>query len=83
MRIAVIITNTDASGARIAGERMRAGVAALEPPEVPAPLTCSVGIAALKGVHKPLSLATLALYNKADEALHRATREGGNRCVVR
>ena len=83
MRIAVIITNTDASGARIAGERMRAGVAALEPPEVPAPLTCSVGIAALKGVHKPLSLATLALYNKADEALHRATREGGKRCVVR
>jgi diguanylate cyclase (GGDEF)-like protein len=82
-RIAVIITNTDASGARIAGERLRTGVAALVPPDVPAPLTCSVGIAALKGVHKPLSLATLALYNKADEALHRAIREGGNRCVVR
>ena len=82
-RIAVIITNTDASGARIAGERMRLGVAALGPPAVPGPLTCSIGIAALKGVHKPLSLATLALYNKADEALHRAVREGGNRCVVR
>jgi diguanylate cyclase (GGDEF)-like protein len=82
-RIAVIITNTDAAGARIAGERMRAGIASLAPPDVPAPLTCSVGIAALKGVHKPLSLATLALYNKADEALHRAIREGGNRCIVR
>jgi diguanylate cyclase (GGDEF)-like protein len=82
-RIAVIITNTDASGARIAGERLRSGVASLEPPAVPAPLTVSVGIAALKGVHKPLSLATLALYNKADEALHKAMREGGNRCVVR
>lgn len=82
-RVAVIITNTDASGARIAGERMRAGIAALAPPDVPAPLTCSIGIAALRGVHKPLSLATLALYNKADEALHRAIREGGNRCVVR
>lgn len=82
-RIAVIITNTDASGARIAGERMRSSVAALLPPAVAESLTCSIGIAALKGVHKPLSLATLALYNKADEALHRATRDGGNRCVVR
>lgn len=82
-RIAVIITNTDASGARIAGERLRSGIASLAPPDVPAPLTCSIGIAALKGVHKPLSLATLALYNKADEALHRAIREGGNRCIVR
>ena len=81
-RIAVIISNADASGARIAAERLRAGVAALAPPDVAEPLTCSVGIAALKGVHKPISLATLALYNKAESALHRAAKAGGDRCVA-
>ncbi|MFL5577409.1 MAG: GGDEF domain-containing protein [Gemmatimonadaceae bacterium] len=82
VRFALIITNTDAAGARIAAERLRRGVAALMPPGASEPLTCSVGIGVLRGVHKPLSLATLALYRKADEALYRAASAGGDRCVV-
>lgn len=73
-RIALVLTNTDAAGARIAADRISRSVAMLAPPDAAEPIACSLGIGALRGVHKPLSLATLALYKKADEALHRAMR---------
>jgi diguanylate cyclase (GGDEF)-like protein len=73
-RIALVLTNTDTAGARIAADRISRSVAMLAPPDAAEPIACSLGIGALRGVHKPLSLATLALYKKADEALHRAMR---------
>jgi diguanylate cyclase (GGDEF)-like protein len=81
-RVALVLTNTDAAGARIAADRIRRTVVALAPPDAAEPLACSLGIGSLRGVHKPLSLATLALYRKADEALHRAMRAGGSGVVA-
>jgi len=81
-RVALVLTNTDAAGARIAADRIRRTIVALAPPDAAEPLACSLGIGSLRGVHKPLSLATLALYRKADEALHRAMRAGGSGAVA-
>jgi two-component system cell cycle response regulator len=74
----VILPDTDAAGARIVGERLRAGIEALTPfSGGPDKVTCSVGLA----VFDP-SDSTAGFIDRADQALYRAKKGGRNRCEV-
>lgn len=81
-QLALLLPGAAALGAFVAAERIRAAVSALDG-EVPAPLTVSIGIGSLReGSHAPISLASLALVRKADEALYQAKQSGRNRTVI-
>jgi diguanylate cyclase (GGDEF)-like protein len=82
-QLALLLPGAAALGAFVAAERIRNAVTALEPPDVPAPISVSIGIGSLKeGAHAPISLASLALVRKADEALYQAKQSGRNRTVI-
>jgi diguanylate cyclase (GGDEF)-like protein len=82
-QFALLLPGAAALGAFVAAERIRNAVTALESGEVPAPITVSIGIASLReGSYSPISLASLALVRKADEALHQAKQSGRNRTVI-
>lgn len=77
---AVVLEDTDRSGALVMGERIRAAVSALELGDmgIASPVTVSVGIASI-----PTDCAdTDSLLVTADEALYQAKRDGRNRCVL-
>ena len=51
--------------------------------QVAEPVTVSLGVATLNlTVHAPLSLRSITLQKKVDEALHKANRAGGNVTIV-
>jgi diguanylate cyclase (GGDEF)-like protein len=82
-QLALLLPGAAALGAFVAAERIRNSVAALDPGELPAPITVSIGIGSLReGSHAPISLASLALVRKADEALYQAKQSGRNRTVI-
>jgi diguanylate cyclase (GGDEF)-like protein len=82
-QLALLLPGAAALGAFVAAERIRNSVAALDAPDVPAPITVSIGIGSLReGSHAPISLASLALVRKADEALYQAKQSGRNRTVI-
>ncbi len=71
-----VLPNTDLSKARVAAEKIRAGVASMPVnlPAGPVQLTTSLGVAALQPGETPSSL-----FARADEALYRAKAAGRNR----
>jgi diguanylate cyclase (GGDEF)-like protein len=73
---AVLLSETDAEGARFVAERIREVVA--EHQEFLCPLTVSAGVAALAGEEADSE----ALVVRADAALYSAKREGRNRVFV-
>jgi diguanylate cyclase (GGDEF)-like protein len=73
---AVLLAETDAEGARVVAERLRAAVAGAS--GFRRPLTISVGVASLAGPGADAD----ALVASADEALYRAKRGGRNRVCV-
>ena len=82
-QLALLLPGAAALGAFVAAERIRNAVATLDAGEVPAPITVSIGIGSLReGSHAPISLASLALVRKADEALYQAKQSGRNRTVI-
>jgi diguanylate cyclase (GGDEF)-like protein len=82
-QVALLLPGAAALGAFVAAERIRTAVTTLEAGEVPAPITVSIGIGSLReGSHSPISLASLALVRKADEALYQAKQSGRNRTVM-
>jgi diguanylate cyclase (GGDEF)-like protein len=82
-QLALLLPGAAALGAFVAAERIRNSVAALDARDVPAPITVSIGIGSLReGSHAPISLASLALVRKADEALYQAKQSGRNRTVI-
>ena len=82
-QLALLLPGAAALGAFVAAERIRNAVTTLEPGDVPAPITVSIGIGSLReGSHSPISLASLALVRKADEALYQAKQSGRNRTVI-
>jgi diguanylate cyclase (GGDEF)-like protein len=82
-QLALLLPGAAALGAFVAAERIRNAVTALQAGEVPAPITVSIGIGSLReGSHAPISLASLALVRKADEALYQAKQSGRNRTVI-
>jgi diguanylate cyclase (GGDEF)-like protein len=82
-QLALLLPGAAALGAFVAAERIRSAVAALDAGDVPAPITISIGIGSLReGSHAPISLASLALVRKADEALYQAKQTGRNRTVI-
>lgn len=82
-QLALLLPGAASLGAFVAAERIRNSVAALDAGEVPAPITVSIGIGSLReGSHAPISLASLALVRKADEALYQAKQSGRNRTVI-
>lgn len=82
-QLALLLPGAAALGAFVAAERIRNAVSSLEAGEVPAPITVSIGIGSLReGSHAPISLASLALVRKADEALYQAKQSGRNRTVI-
>ena len=72
--IAVLLPDADEAAAAAVGEKLRAAVEALAPPRVPAPVTISVGVAALSA-----GMPSQELVRQADEALYRAKHAGRNR----
>lgn len=80
--ITVLLTNADAAGTRIAAERIRSALSRFgERNGIRLP--ASIGGAVLKeGIHSPVDLATVALSKKAEEAMYRAKRAGGDRSVI-
>jgi diguanylate cyclase (GGDEF)-like protein len=82
-QLALLLPGAAALGAFVAAERIRNAVTALDSGDVPAPITVSIGIGSLReGAHSPISLASLALVRKADEALYQAKQTGRNRTVI-
>jgi diguanylate cyclase (GGDEF)-like protein len=82
-QIALLLPGAASLGAFVAAERIRTSVSALDTDDVPAPVTVSIGIGSLReGSHSPISLASLALVRKADEALYQAKQSGRNRTVI-
>jgi diguanylate cyclase (GGDEF)-like protein len=74
----VILPDTDVPGARIVGERLRAGIEALPPfSGGPERVTCSVGLA----LFDP-SDSTAGFIDRADQALYRAKKGGRNRAEI-
>ena len=76
---AVLLEDTDKSGALVMGERIREAVATIDLGDmgIATPVTVSVGIASV-----PADCAdTDALIATSDAALYRAKREGRNRCI--
>lgn len=73
--MAVVIWNADPTGTAIVADRIQAGITRLAAPAVAGPLTLDTGIATLSfPVSGPLSLSSITLQKKADEALYRARR---------
>jgi two-component system, cell cycle response regulator len=74
----VILPETDATGARTVGERLRKAIESL-PPFVDGPekVTCSVGMAIFDG-----DANTASFVDRADQALYRAKRGGRNRVEI-
>jgi two-component system, cell cycle response regulator len=80
----LVLPETDASGAAIAAEKLRAACA-----DVPMPLatgdlevTCSFGVAALSKVTQSPEAAAAAMLREADAALYTSKHEGRNRVTV-
>ena len=73
---AVVMPETDATGAHALAERMRVEVAGLR--AVARPLTVSIGVATLS----PKTLTAAALWRRSDRALYSAKRGGRNRVAV-
>lgn len=74
----VILPETELTGARIVGERLRKAVEALPAfADGPEKITCSVGMAVFDG-----DTSTAAFVDRADQALYRAKRAGRNRCEL-
>ncbi|MDB4972942.1 MAG: hypothetical protein JWN48_1283 [Myxococcaceae bacterium] len=74
----VILPETEPSGARIVGERLRKAIESLTPfADGPDKITCSVGMAIFEG-----DATTAAFVDRADQALYRAKRGGRNRVEI-
>lgn len=76
----VLLIEADEAAAVRAVERIRAAVAALAPPAVPAPVTLSAGIAVHHGLFERTRLADLV--HRADAALYESKRAGRNRATL-
>lgn len=82
-QLALLLPGAAALGAFVAAERIRTSVTEIDASELPASITVSIGIGSLReGSHSPISLASLALVRKADEALYQAKQSGRNRTVI-
>jgi two-component system, cell cycle response regulator len=77
---AIILPNTDAKGALIVTERIRAAVEAQLVPAIPEPLrvTASFGIASVRGPE--FAELPELLFERADTALYQAKTDGRN-CI--
>ena len=73
-----LLSDTDAAGAKVVAERMRASVADLPPfQDGPEKITCSVGVATFAG-----DANGMLFVDRADRALYQAKEEGRNRVTV-
>lgn len=80
--VSVLLANADSDGTWIAAERIRNAVKRFGG-DIGVKLTASIGGAVLReGLHSPVNLAAVALMKKAEEAMYRAKRAGGDRCLV-
>jgi diguanylate cyclase (GGDEF)-like protein len=74
----VILPETDATGARTVGERLRKAIESLPAfTDGPDKVTCSVGMAIFEG-----DVNTAGFVDRADQALYRAKRGGRNRVEI-
>lgn len=72
----IILPDTDVTGARVVGERLRAGIEALPSFSAgPERVTASVGMAIFDA-----SDSTAGFIDRADQALYKAKKGGRNRC---
>jgi diguanylate cyclase (GGDEF)-like protein len=74
----VVLPDTDHAGARVVGERLRAGIEGLPAfSGGPERVTASVGLASFDATD-----STAGFIDRADQALYKAKKAGRNRCEV-
>jgi diguanylate cyclase (GGDEF)-like protein len=81
---AVVYTQTEGDGAKLAAERVLAAVRKVKPAtggRNAARVRCSAGLVSTTGGHEPFAAAELV--KLADQALYEAKRAGGDRLAVR
>jgi two-component system, cell cycle response regulator len=80
----LVLPETDASGAAIAAEKLRAACDSVPMPLATGELhvTCSFGVATLSMVHQSPEAAAAEMLREADGALYNSKHEGRNRVTV-